>query len=442
MSPIGLSILFVVVLVVVVAPRRWALFGIMAAVLYLTQGQQWEVAGFNLYAMRFVELAGFSRVVARREFSFANLNRIDRALLILYGYVTIVFLLRSNGGQAYEIGVAVDAFLSYFTFRGLMRDMDEFRWFLRASVFLLAPYVMLVAAERLTGHNPFASMGGVADGTWIREGKVRCWGSFRHPSLLGTLGVSFAPLYFGLAFSKENRRRAVAGLALCLVVVLLSNSGGPVSALAISSIAWVMWRFRTSMRTVRRLIAAGIILLAIVMKAPVWYLIMHVSNITGGDGWHRAKLIDVAVNNLDQWWFAGMPIESTVDWLPYFIERTGAADITNQFVSFGIQAGLGAIALFIFLLTRSFSSLGIAMAAVRAQDETSNKNEAMLWGLGAVLITHVVNWLGITYFDQTYVIWFMQLAAISTLTELVMKTAIVSEFTEERQAPQLEPVAL
>lgn len=129
MNPIGVSILLFLIFVVLITPRRWALVGMMAGVLYLSQAQQVDVLGFNLYAIRFLELAGFIRVMSRKEFSFAGLNKIDRILLFFYCYVAIVYSLRSSEGQINVIGLSVDAFLCYFTFRGLIIDLDDFRWF-------------------------------------------------------------------------------------------------------------------------------------------------------------------------------------------------------------------------------------------------------------------------------------------------------------------------
>ena len=97
--------------------------------------------------------------MARREFSFRQLNGIDRALLWLYGYTTAVFLLRSTEGVAYQVGTAVDAFLCYFTFRGLIDGVENFFVFLRAFLILLAPYTLLVLMESVTGHNPLTFLG-------------------------------------------------------------------------------------------------------------------------------------------------------------------------------------------------------------------------------------------------------------------------------------------
>ena len=405
------------ILVVLGAPRRWAGLGMVAGVLFLTQVQAINVGGLNMFAIRFLELAAFIRVMARREFSFGRLNKIDSALLLVYGFTTIVFCLRSSDGQAGAIGIAVDAFLCYFSFRGLIGDMEDLRWFLRAFIFLLAPYALLVVMESRTGHNPFVVLGGMEAGSrWTRHDRPRCFGSFRQPDTLGMFAASFIPLYIGMACMARERKRALLAICICLIIAWAANSGGPASAVVTGLACWGMWRFRTEMRKMRWGIVATFTALALVMKAPVWYIFAHISNITGGDGWHRSYLIDVAYQHLGKWWFAGMPYLDTEDWFPYHMDVAAGADITNQYISFGVAAGLGAIALFILLLTRAFSNLGKALTAVRSSSHRPSEDEFLLWGLGVMLVVHIVDWFGITYFDQMYVIWFMQLATISSLS--------------------------
>jgi hypothetical protein len=424
MNGLGATILVVLVLAVLFSPRRWALQAMMAGVLYLTESQQIDVSGFNLFAVRFLELAGFIRVMVRHEFSFRRMNTVDHALLWLYLYSTVLFLLRSSTGQAYQIGIAVDASLSYFTFRGLVGNMDDFRWFLRTFILLLAPYAFMVVSESLTGHNPFTILGGDTGIGWVRHERPRCFGSFRQPDTLGMFAASFIPLYIGMACVNSERKRSLLGIFLCLLIVWAANSGGETAAAVTGLVGWGFWRVRTDMRKVRGGIVAILVALTLVMNAPVWYIFAHISSITGGDGWHRSYLIDVAYRHLSQWWLAGMPTSDTADWFAYVLVTTGAADITNQFIAFGLNAGLGAIVLFVLLLTRAFSNLGRALAAVRSSSQKAGGNEFLLWGLGIVLVVHIINWFGITYFDQMYLVWFMQLAAISTLSDAWIKETV------------------
>jgi hypothetical protein len=438
MNAIGASILIVLVLVVLLGPRRAATLGMMAGVLYLTYKQQIEVAGFNMFSVRFLELAGFIRVMSRREFSFSGLNKLDRTLILLYAYTAIVYSLRSSEGQAYIIGMSVDAFLCYFTFRGLIVDIEDVRWFLQAFVILLVPYTALVVLESFTHQNSFAFIGG-GPYEWVREGRFRCMGSFRHPDLLGTLGASFLPLYVALACGKTGRIRACIAIGLCLVIVWSSNSGGPICATAFGVAGWMCWKIRTNMRLVRWGIVATILLAAVLMKAPVWYLMARISSLTGGDGWHRSYLMDVSFRHLREWWLVGMPVIDTSDWFEYsLVANGGGADITNLFISFGLNAGLGAIALFILLLVQGFSALGRAQASVRLYFRESSETEYLLWGLGAMLAVHIINWFGITYFDQTYVSCFMQLAAISSVTESCLQASPAVEMDEAGAWPEHE----
>ena len=413
-------------LVVLFCPRKWAVLGMIAGVMFLTQGQQFEVAGFNLFPQRFLELMAFARVMIRREFSFRRLNKIDSALLCLYVYSTVVYLLRSSEGQAYQIGIAVDAFLSYFAFRGLLGNMEDFRWFLSALLILLVPYTILVLVESMTKHNPFVLLGGVEGGAkWMRNGRPRCFGSFRQPDTQGMFGATFLPLYVALAFLPLERKRAFIGIGLCIAIAWAANSGGAASAAGAALACWAFWPVRTQMRKVRWAIVGAIVGLALTMKAPIWYILARIAAFTGGDGWHRSFLMDVSYRHLDLWWLAGMPIKETADWFPYSLNTTGGADITNQFVAFGLIAGIAAIVLFIVLLTRSFSGLGKALVVVRSSFQSTREAEFLLWGFGVMLTVHIINWFGITYFDQMYMVWFMQLAAISAFSEKYLTIEVV-----------------
>ncbi|MEO6002492.1 MAG: hypothetical protein ABIZ04_12145 [Opitutus sp.] len=428
MNIVGGIILVIAMGVVFTASRRFAILGVFAGVLFLTQGQSFDIGGFNVFGMRFIELAACVRVLSRGEFVSSDINKLDKAVLILYIFTTVVFLIRSSVDFAYQIGIAVDASLLYFSFRGLMRTVEDFQQFLKDFVFLLAPFAALVLVETLTTKNPFSSMGGVSYGDWSRDGRARCYGSFRHPSLLGTLGATFFPLYIGQWLSKTHRPAAAAGLFLCTFIVWASNSGGPLSCLAFGLVGWALWPMRTNMRRIRWTIVLGVTALALVMKAPIWYLPARVSSFTGGTGWHRSYLMEMAAKNFGQWGLGGMAIKETSAWFPYQLTTTGGADITNQFLAFGLSGGVLSIVILIVILVRAYKFLGNALISVRSGGVNATQEEFMLWALGAMLTAHVANWLGISYFDQTIAVWLFHLSLISSLCVLRRSEIAPSEF--------------
>jgi hypothetical protein len=416
MNPIGVTILAGLGATILLAHRRWALIALMASVLYLTEEQAIDVIEVRLTAVRFLEVAGLVRVIWRGEFPVAKLNPIDQAVLLVYGYTTLVFLMRSDTGHAQMLGWMVDSLFCYFILRAWLKNVDDLRWFLRAFVFVLVPYVALLFVEMQTRENPFAILGAK---TWIGElrgDRIRCMGSFKHPSLLGTLGAALLPLYFGLVIADRSRTAALAGMALCSAIVWLSNSGGPLGAAAVGMLGWLFWVARRELMAVRLTLLGIVVVLAFAMQAPIWYLPARVSSLTGGGGWHRSYLMDVAFSEFDKWWFAGMDSAETVGWFPYLVEATGAADITNAYLDLGLKAGVLAMVLFLLLLVRTFRRIGQALELGRRTTAT-RRETYLLWGSGCALLVHIVNWFGITYFDQTYLLWFMQLAAVSALSQ-------------------------
>lgn len=416
MNPIGSTILISLIILILSAPRRYALLAFACGVLFLTQGQAVDVLGFNMFAVRFLELAGFARVIARGEFVMSDLNRLDRALAISYLFTSLIFVVRSNEGHAYWIGYSVDALLCYLTFRGLIRSQREFVWFLQGVVLLMIPYLGLLAAESGTLRNPFDFMNHDFRPPWLRSDRMRCFGSFRHPILMGTMGATFLPLFVGLALAGIKRMWAGLGILLCLGFVWFANSGGPLNTMAFGILGWLFWGLRHEMRKVRVAALAFFAFLAFAMKAPIWFLPSKASFISGGDGWHRSYLMGCAIRNIEQWWIWGMPLSETRDWFPYILHTTNAADVTNQFVHLGITAGFGAIIVFIWFLSRMFGSLGLKLEQIRSMSSPPVPTEYLLWGLGVVLSQHIINFIGITYFDQFYVIWFLHLAAITNFT--------------------------
>ena len=113
--------------------------------------------------------------------------------------------------------------------------------------------------------------------------------------------------------------------------------------------------------------------------------------------------------------------------------------MTNNFLAFGITAGLGAMVLLVALLKRTFSDLGKTLAVLRSNSEPAIDIEFLYWGLAVMLVVHTANWFGITYFAQTYVLWFMQLSVISTLTQIVIQAEPKKLRWQAIEPPSMHP---
>jgi hypothetical protein len=276
--------------------------------------------------------------------------------------------------------------------------------------------------ERVIGRSAFTWVGAESELLFRNDG-ARCQGAFRHAILLGSVAAAFLSLYIGLWVGAGRRSLATIGAAACVALVILSNSGGPVTSVGAALVGWSTWFLRDRMFLVRRGVLGLLVLTAVVMKAPIWYLPYKISGIVGGGGYHRGLLMDQAWQDLGKWWLAGMNIRDTASWIPYVHDLFGGADVTNQFLTFGLRAGAPAIALFILLLAFGLERIGHAQALLRAPRTSGSANEFLLWGLGVALFVHAVSWWGVAYFDQSYVVWLAHMAAASASVAAVMAGA-------------------
>jgi hypothetical protein len=429
LTPLGLTLTLLMGVLLLVLPRRWALFPIIVITCYITFGQKIVIAGLNFTMLRVLVLFACARLILRMEFHSFRWLRIDTAVVlwVLSSIASYTLLWRTSDAFVNRLGFAYDAIGLYFSFRLLIRDMEDVKRACRLVAIALLPLALCMSIERITGRNPFFVFGGVPEFTQIREGLPRCQGPFRHPILAGTFGAAWLSLFVGLWWQgKNNRMFAVVGIVSATLITLLSGSSGPVGTYLASILALCMWPMRGYLRQIRWAILVFVLALHLMMKAPVWFILTRMSLISGSTGWHRANLIDAAVRNFFDWWLIGT--RDTSKW------GVWGGDITNQYLGEGVTGGLITLLLFLGIIVLAFSTLGKAMQ--RAQIE-SRRSYLLLWAAGSALFAHVITFLGVSYFDQNVVNWYLLLAMVGCALSVYGR----GRQTAPRQAAQLENTA-
>lgn len=170
-----------------------------------------------------------------------------------------------------KTGDLVDVLLMYFAFRAYVHDLEDVRWLLQRRVIFLILVVICLVIEPMTFSNPLKVLGAMPS-VWIDDDdavRIRCWGAFSHPALLGTIGAWLAVLYVSMLMSAKYRVTVVAGLALCTVVLGLADAGGLLSGLALGMVGWGCWRFGEYMRAVRVCVVLMFVVPATVMRDSI-----------------------------------------------------------------------------------------------------------------------------------------------------------------------------
>jgi hypothetical protein len=363
------------------------------------------------------------------------LNRIDKLILVYSILIPVFFTIqrRTFGALVYQLGCSYDLLLSYFCFRIIFHDFDNFVGFLRGLAIILIPLTLFMAYESRTGRNVFSAFGGVPSISDIREGHYRCQAAFRSPITAGTLGTTLTPLIVAFYHFTKQRLLCLIALSSAILIIAFAHSSGPLLAFGAALFGFWFWRYRRFLKQALGMFVISIVILHMIMKAPVWFLMGRVSDIVGGGGWHRAEVIDQAINHFSSWWLFGTA--ETGDWLPTQLE-SGGADITNQFVSVGVTAGLLCLILFIYILVLCFKQIGTSMLKAGSTEGLQRG----CWCLGVGLFATIVNFFSVSYFDQIQVVWYMLLAIVAATTAWGSSSSNQSE--DAFEASDLTPQAL
>jgi hypothetical protein len=414
-------------------PRRYAFVPMLIAGCYLTLGQVLIIGGLHFYLIRILIFFGMVRVFVRGEIFSIKMTSIDKVLvawLMVSSFLYVLFsgadvvLTERMGGVYNTLGI-------YFFARALIWNLDDIVFNVRMLVIIIIPLAVLFAVEHTTGRNPFSFLGGVPEITGIREGQLRCQGPFRHPILAGTFGATAMPLFVGLwVYSGRGRILAACALLSATTIVITSSSSGPALAYLFGLFGLICWPFRRNMRAIRWGIVGLLVTLHVYMKAPVWFLISRVGDLIGGGGWYRSALIDAAIHHFDEWWLIGTA--RTAHWMPTGLAiDPNVADITNQFIAQGVNGGLLAMILFIWLIVKCFKTIGVS---VLDKSHGSFSERFMIWSLGCTILGHVASFFSVSYFDQIIIFWYMSIAMIAALA--------YERKVEEYESEQLEDPGL
>ena len=410
LNPLGLAAILVLGIGMLFLPRRYAVWPMIIMGCLVSPAQRIAVFSLNFDLMRLLVLFGTVRVLSRSEWRLLQWHAMD-TLLVGFALVgTVVYILQFGTAEAikFKLGVMYDILGMYFLFRCLVRSWDDIARVATGFAVVSMPVAMAFIVERATRWNMFAIFGGVREITWIRDGRMRCQGAYAHPILAGCYWAGVLPLMAALWWRKRSDRRwAVIGVVCGLVIIVLCASSTPAAAVGFGILGAAFFVFRRHMRGVRWTLVAAVIALHLVMKQPVWHLISRIDFAGGSTGYYRFTLIDATIQHFSEWWLLG--IQSNAAWgkdYGHYVD-----DITNQYVLEGLRGGIWALTLFVLLIAAAFGSVGRRWRL----EEGKRANLIMSWALGVSLFVHCVIFIGVSYFGQITMLWYLTLAMIGSL---------------------------
>lgn len=416
--PFGLLVVTVLGLCVLFLPRRWAVIPFLVLACFISSAQRVVVAGLDFNFLRIMVLFGAGRLLLKKEYFGFSWKLLDK-VVVVWTASSILFLVIQEGTTSAfvnRLGFAFDVFGMYFVFRCLVRDWTDVSLISLGFIFLAIPVAYFFLVERSTGRNMFSVFGGVPEITVIREGRLRCQGAFAHPILAGCFWAAAMPLMASYWWkSAKGKILVAAGIAASLVIVFCCSSSTPVMGVVAAVVGGVMFYMRKWMKTVRWAVLLTLIALHAVMQAPVWHLIARVSAVGGSTSWHRYQLINETIKHFGDWWFCGCSGYTILSW------GISKGDVTNQYVLEGVTGGFATMCLFFAIIVIAFGEVG----KLWRLQVGGKYSLALSWALGVSLFAQCTMFIGVSYFGQIIVIWYLLLAMIGSLS--VQKLVIINK---------------
>jgi hypothetical protein len=393
-------------LLIFLLPRRKALAPFLATSILVPMDQVIVIAGFHFQMIRVLILVAWIKILMNPTRSGSRQwTGIDRAVVAwgIFTAIDISLLWQTSAAFQNQLGTLYTVFGIYFVLKSLAQNEDSLLMAIRTLAWVSAFVACIMVIEQATHHNPYAYIWATApQGSSVmeRDGKFRAMACFAHPLLAGSFGAICLPMFFTLWFRDRPRRSlAVLGMASSTAIVWAANSSTPLLAYAGSLLALMLWPIRSHMRILRWSLVAVLTTLHLSMKAPVWALIARIDFTGSSSGYHRYQLVDQCIRHFSDWWMLGTQHYGDWGWDMW--------DLANQYVSVGETSGLLPFIFFLAIIVSAFRMIGIARK--RARDRGT---ERFIWSLGAAMFANVVAFFGISYYDQTMVVWYLLLTLI------------------------------
>lgn len=426
LNPLLLVVAILAIVLIFTLPRKYAIVPFLIAIFLTPEGQQLYIAGVHLFLNRFLILAVFIRALTSRDskqpLCAGGWNLIDTAFVtcvVICATATVLQYL-SVPAVINQVGYLWDFLLAYFALRALIRNQEDTLLALKCLAVLMVIMAVEMQFEQTTKINLFGLLGGTAPVPELRMGKIRSQGVFQHALTAGAFAGPAIPLFLLLWKRRTARWIAVVAIAAAIAMTIETQTSTSLLTAVAGILAIALWPLRRKMRTIRMGLVLAVVGLAVVMKAPIWFVIAHIDLTGSSSSYQRAELINEFVNHFSSWWLIGTQSAASWGWDMW--------DAQDMFVSTGETGGLAALIFFILVISRSFGRLGTARkrAASKAEEWT-------IWLLGAALFANVVSFLGVNYFDQVRVAWFVLLSMICATSGTILRRRPLTKVTVKLQ---------
>jgi len=421
MQSVTLIVALITSLLVISLRPKYALAAYITALLWYPSFLAVSIGTIDILVGRFVVAVLLLRCLfdekIRTKFKWCRLDTLVTLSMVVYVgayFITLIDPLPETiEGRS---GFLMDTWCAYMAARFIVVDRMKLISIIKCISIALVPLAILGVIESVTGWQPFISLRrfspwfvGREFVSHIRFGFVRAIGPFSHAILFGGGFAMFMPLVFYLRHEKKEWHSFAYILSgIVMLGALSSMSSGPWIMVIVVVFCLVMERHKKFIKPLFILLVFLCITVGIASNRPFYHVITSWANPLGGAGWHRAKLIDIAIDKFDEWWMVGYGSKDP-GWGPLL--GMGITDVTNEYILNGVRYGILGVIAICAVLARAFQDL---ISTYRKQQHPVTKS--LCWAFGSLLLSVTGAWMSVSFFGQLSTLFYCSLGMVGSIS--------------------------
>ena len=350
------------------------------------------------------------------KFKWSQLDKIVTYSIMVYVGVTLITRPRWSLVEN-RAGFVMDTWFAYMIVRFIITDKEKLVSVIKFVSVVLVPLAILGCIEAITDWQPFVPLSALSP--WIigeivkqyRWGFTRAIGPFEHAILFGNCFIIFLPLVYYLR-NEKNIWRFLAYLfsGIILLGAISSFSMGPLVMMVVALFCLTMEKFKLWVKPMIKFLIFSLIFIQLFSNRSFYHVLFSYVGTIGGTGYHRAKMIDLAISHLNEWWLAGYG-DRTIDWGWGTWSFEGHTDVTNEYLVVGLRYGLIGMFFLLMVLFIAFRNL------IKAYKKSNDPNmKSLYWALGSILFSITVVWTSVSFFGQLMPLFYCVLGMIGSCT--------------------------
>jgi hypothetical protein len=375
-----------------------------------------NIGSINITASRILVAALMLKCVLDKDLKRSfRWSALDTWVTLSMGVYVGIMLVTYPISEALQnrAGYLMDTWFAYLVARFCITNQHQLRTAIKWIAIVLTVLAILGLVESFSGWQPYLPLTRYCP--WRpelrlaepRSGLNRAIGPFGHPIMFGMAFALFLPLVYSLRCERRWRGAAFFLSIMIILGALSSMSSGPIMMVIAAILCLVMENFKRWVKPLLYLSVIMCVMVGIVSNRPFYHVMLSYLNPIGGSWWHRAKLIDLAIEHFGEWWLIGYGGKDP-GWGDYL--GSNHTDVTNEFILAGVQYGiLGVIALCSVLVV-VFSNL------IRMHNSaTEHQVKSLAWALGSSIFATIVVFMSVSFFGQILTLFYCILGIVGSV---------------------------